>query len=92
MFTLALRLVTVTVIRIERLKAREKRKFGGWIMPGGDMYTHHMEFIEWAGKYDTGSVNMRSKVKHDEWRKLLPCKRIVLNGADNLEEISRKCK
>ena len=30
-------------------------------MPGGDMYTHHVEFIEWARIYDTGSVNMRSK-------------------------------
>lgn len=36
----------------------------GKIMPGGDMYTNHMEFIEWARKYDTGSVDMRSRAKH----------------------------
>ena len=54
------------------------------------MYTHHMEFIEWARKYDTGSVNMRSKAKHDEWQKLLMCKQIVLNGADDLEENFKK--
>ena len=59
-------------------------------MPGGDMYTHHMEFIEWARKYDTGSVNMRSKAKHDEWQNLLLCKQIVLNGADDLEENFKK--
>jgi len=29
---------------------------------------------------------MRSKAKHDEWQKLLKCKQIVLNGADDLEE------
>lgn len=44
-------------------------------MPGGDMYEIHMEFIEWAGKYDTGSVNMRSMAKRFQvswlvrWRK-----------------------
>lgn len=63
--------------RIERLKAGEKQKFGDRIMPGGDMYTNHIEFIEWARKYDTGSVDMRSKAKHNEWQKLLPCKQIV---------------
>ncbi|MBQ3163683.1 MAG: AAA family ATPase, partial [Lachnospiraceae bacterium] len=90
LFTLAIRLITETEIRIERLKAREKQKFGERIMPGGDMYTQHMEFIEWARKYDNGSVNMRSKAKHDEWQKLLKCKQIVLNGADDLEENFKK--
>ena len=90
MFTLAIRLVTDTEIRIERLKIREKQKFGDRIMPGGDMYANHVEFIVWARKYDTGSVNMRSKAKHDEWQKLLMCKQIVLNGADDLEENFKK--
>lgn len=86
LFTLVIRLVTDTDIRIERLKIREKQKFGDRIIPGGDMYTNHTEFIEWAREYDTGSVDMRSKAKHDEWQKLLLCKQIVLNGADDLEE------
>lgn len=90
LFTLAIRLVTDTEIRIERLKIREKKKFGERIMPGGDMNTNHIEFIEWARKYDTGSVDMRSKAKHDEWQKLLMCKQIVLNGADDLEENFKK--
>ncbi len=71
LFTLAIRLVTDTNIRIERLKIREKQELGNRVMPGGNMYTNHMEFIEWAGKYDIGSADMRSKVKHDEWQKLL---------------------
>lgn len=90
LFTLAIRMVTDTEIRIGRLMIREKKKFGDRIMPGGDMYTSHTEFIEWARKYDTGSVNMRSKEKHDEWQKLLMCKQIVLNGADDLEENFKK--
>lgn len=90
LFTLAVRLVTDTDIRIERLKLREKKHFGQRIMPGGDMYEHHMEFIEWAREYDTGSVNMRSKAKHDEWEKLLLCRQIVLNGTDDLDENFKK--
>ena len=54
------------------------------------MYTQHMQFIEWARKYDTGSVNMRSKAKHDEWQKLLLCRQIVLDGAEPLEANLRK--
>lgn len=92
LFTLAIRLVTETEIRIERLRIREKQKFGERIMPDGDMYTNHMEFLEWARKYDTGSVNMRSKAKHDEWQKLLLCRQIVLDGADALEENFKKVK
>ncbi len=90
LFTLAIRLVTDTEIRVERLKNREKQKFGDRIMPEGDMYTNHIEFMEWARKYDTGSVNMRSKAQHDEWQKLLLCKQIVLDGADALEENFKK--
>ncbi len=92
LFTLAIRLVTDTEIRIERIRIREKQKFGDRIMPDGDMYETHMEFIEWARKYDTGSANMRSKAQHDEWQKLLLCKQIVLNGADELEENFRKVR
>ena len=85
LFTLAIRLVTDTAVRIERLRAREKEKFGDRLLPGGDYYENHKEFIEWAGSYDTGDVNMRSKAKHDEWQKLLLCKRIVLDGASDLD-------
>ncbi len=84
-FSLAVRLVTDTDIRIARLKEREKRKFGSRIEKGGDMYQNHLEFIEWAAKYDNGDINMRSKAQHDEWQKLLKCKQIVLNGTDNLD-------
>lgn len=54
-------------MRIARLKKREKERFGSRIEPGGDMYQQHLEFIDWAKKYDTGGLNMRSKAKHDEW-------------------------
>lgn len=87
LFTLAIRLETDTEVRIERLKRREYEKFGSRIEPGGDMHEQHLEFLEWAGQYDHGSVNMRSKAKHDVWQQLLQCHQIVLNGADCLDKL-----
>lgn len=93
LFTLAVRLNTPTDIRISRLRKREKERFGSRIEPGGDMFENHREFIAWAESYDTGGLNMRSKAEHDEWQKMLQCRLIQLNGADDLEanyEIVRK--
>ena len=92
LFTIAIRLETDTDVRIERIKKREKEKFGDRIMPNGDMYQQHLDFLKWAKKYDTGSVKMRSKAKHDEWQKLLQCKILTLNGADDLKENFQKIK
>ncbi|MBQ7338601.1 MAG: hypothetical protein IJW40_09155 [Clostridia bacterium] len=72
-FTLVIRIEMEQKLRIERLKQREKDRFGSRIEQGGDMYRQHLEFIEWAKAYDTGGMNMRSKAKHDEWQKLLSC-------------------
>lgn len=84
-FTLAVRVVTDKNIRIDRLKEREKKHFGSRIEIGGDMYQNHNEFIEWATAYDTGDINMRSKLKHDQWQKLIKCKQIIVRGEDDLK-------
>ena len=85
-FTLAIRIEIEPELRIARLLQRERERYGVRIEPGGDMYKQHMEFIEWAKSYDTGGLNMRSKVKHDAWQKLLPCKLLHLDGSDTVEE------
>lgn len=91
-FTLAIRLVTDTDVRIERIRLREKAKFGIWIEPGGDMYQNHLEFLAWAKAYDSGDIHMRSRAKHDEWQKLLVCEQIVLDGAVDLEHNAEQVK
>lgn len=85
LFSLAIRLVTDTDIRIARLRERERLNFGSRIDEGGDMYYNHKEFIDWAASYDSGGLEMRSKAKHDEWQKLLKCRQIVLDGNNALE-------
>jgi adenylate kinase family enzyme len=91
-FTLAVRIEMDHNLRMERLKNREKQRFGSRIDPGGDMYEHHLAFVEWAKTYDTGGVDVRSKAKHDVWQKLLPCGILCLDGADSVEDNFAKVK
>lgn len=86
-FDLAIRVVTDTQTRLERLKDREYRRFGERIQEGGDMYEEHTKFLKWASEYDTGDITMRSKMKHDAWQKRLSCPVITVNGTDSLENI-----
>ncbi len=93
LFTLAVRIVTETDIRVRRLIEREKERFGSRILPGEDRHGPHLEFIAWAASYDTAEASVRSKAMHDAWQELLPCPKITLNGADpldaNLERIKK---
>ncbi len=84
-FTLAIRLETDTAIRIERLKKREREKFGNRLDRGGDMYETHRNFLKWAALYDQGELNMRSRLKVDQWQKQLSCPKLVLDGNLPLE-------
>lgn len=86
-FTLAIRIVVHTSIRIERIRKREQRAFGSRIEDGGDMHKNHLEFLEWASMYDTASIEMRSKALHDEWEKTLNCPIIVVQGNNSLDAI-----
>ncbi len=94
LFTLAIRIKTDTSIRIDRLKIREREKYGSRIDIGGDMHDNHIEFINWAASYDNGGINMRSKAEHDKWQKQLLCPIIQVDGSipvrDNYELIKEK--
>ena len=85
-FTLAVRIIIDPEVRIERLIRRERERYGSRIDPGGDMYQKHLEFVSWARQYDTGSVEMRSMAKHDQWQKLLTCKLLCLDGCKTVDE------
>lgn len=86
-FTLAIRIEIDTDTRIERIKGRERLRFGSRIAPGGDMYEKHIDFLEWTKLYDTGGLDMRSKAKHDEWQKLLHCPILLIDREDTLDNL-----
>lgn len=79
-FDLAIFVDTLTELRIRRIKEREYSKFGNRILPGGDMYDKHTEFIEWAKGYDIVGVEQRSRALHMEWMKKLKCPVAIIDG------------
>ena len=91
-FTLAIRIELGAEARVERIKKREKKRFGTRIEKGGDMYQSHLDFLEWAKLYDTGDRNVRSNAKYDEWQNLLTCPILHLNGADQLDDKFQEVK
>lgn len=89
-FELVILVETPTEVRIERLKQREFNHFGDRILPGGDMYQNHIEFLEWAAKYDSAGVEQRSRALHTEWLKKVNCPVIIVDGTKPVDEILKK--
>lgn len=79
-FTLAVRVETAAALRLERLRRRERGRFGSRIEPGGDMFETHQKFLAWAAAYEEGGPEMRSRRMHDEWQKRLSCPLIAVDG------------
>lgn len=89
-FDLCIWIKTPTAVRIERLKNREYARFGKRILPGGDMYVDHTNFIEWAKTYDTANSNQRSFAMHNEWKDKLTCPLLVLDGTESVETLMQE--
>ena len=65
-FEVVVFLVVPTPVRLARLRAREIERYGRQaIAPGGALHEAHVEFLEWAGRYDTGDPEMRSRAMHE---------------------------
>lgn len=73
-------------IRIDRLRQREFERYGDKIKENGVMYDTHKRFIDWAASYDTGDINTRSRMLHDEILKNMPCKVLRIEGLFEVEE------
>ena len=80
-FDLVVFLVVPTEVRLTRLRAREAARYGHEaIAPGGARHGATVEFLDWAGRYDTGDVEMRSRALHEAWIRTLPGPLLRLEG------------
>jgi adenylate kinase family enzyme len=80
-FELVVFLVVPTPVRLARLRAREAGRYSPCaIRPGGALPGAHEPFLDWAGRYDTGGLEMRSRARHEAWLATLPCRVIRLEG------------
>jgi len=85
-FELAIFLHIPHDVRMARLMRRERERYGDAIDEGGAMRKKHLEFIEWASKYDSADESMRSLRLHEKWMTMLSCRCIRLDGDRTTEE------
>jgi adenylate kinase family enzyme len=91
-FQLVVFLAVAAPVRLARLRRREIERYGEHaIASGGELHRAHEELLDWAGRYDTGGAEMRSRALHEAWLATMPCPVIRLEGelsaADQLARI-----
>lgn len=69
-------------IRKKRLIQRERQRFGDRISPGGDMEEIHQSFLDWASRYDTGGMEIRSKTSEETWLSEARCPVLSIDNLD----------
>jgi hypothetical protein len=50
------------------------------------MYEISQAFFAWAGSYDEGGVDIRSRRLHDQWLGTLPCPILCFEGKYTIEQ------
>lgn len=86
-FTCIVFLYVPTLIRIERLRRRERARFGDRIRAGGDMHQIHEDFIDWASRYDTGDIEGKTLAMHEAYLKAQRCPVLQFRGERELSNI-----
>ncbi len=74
-------------VRIERIKERERKRFGSRVEMGGDMYQMHMDFLAWVKAYESGDETVRSLAQHKKWLQDVSKPIIEITEVQPLDEI-----
>ena len=90
LFQLVVFLSVATDLRIARLEARERRRYGDVIAPDGPLHQASQAFVEWAAGYETGVLSGRNRKRHEAWLADLPCPVLRLDGADDVDLLVRR--
>lgn len=78
-----------TELRLERLRRRERARFGDALLPGAAMHETHREFIAWAAHYEDGTLPGRSLPRHERWLAGLAKPVLRLDGILPTDELVR---
>jgi adenylate kinase family enzyme len=90
-FELVVFLVVPVEERLARLRAREIIRYGHEaIAPGGRLHEAHVEFLDWAQRYDNGGLDMRSRALHEWWIQRLPLPVLRLDGNKQVDILLRE--
>jgi adenylate kinase family enzyme len=53
--------------RIKRINQRELKRFGKRVLPGGDLFQKHQDFLQWVSDYEHNPDYLRSRRQHIAW-------------------------
>ena len=71
-------------IRLARIKTRERERYGSRIDEHGDRRKAHEEFMAWCDRYETGGMNVRSRVLHEDWLTRISCPVLRLQSENSV--------
>ena len=89
-FDLVVFLYLDPAVRMARTVAREQRRYGERIAPGGDLHEAHKAFLAWSRGYDDGSTGGRSLASHRAWLTTLTCPVLEISDGLTVEESVRR--
>jgi adenylate kinase family enzyme len=76
-------------IRMERLRQRERARYGRRIELWGDMADTNTKFLAWAAAYDTAGLEQRSRAAHEAWLAGQTAAMLRLDSSEPVEELAR---
>jgi adenylate kinase family enzyme len=86
LFDLVVFLWVLADLRLARLRARERARYGDAIAPGGPPHDRSEAFMAWAAGYDEGlDVPERCRRLHETWLAALPCPVLRIEGTASVE-------
>lgn len=68
-------------VRMERLNARERVRYGTSINVGGAREIGHRDFMDWARGYEDPQFDGRNRARHERWLGALTCPVLRLDGS-----------
>ena len=78
-----------STVRMDRLRRRERTRYGQRIEPGGDMAAANANFLAWAAAYDTAGPEQRSRMAHEEWLAAQAALVLRLDSSEPVEALAR---
>lgn len=79
--TLCVYLSLPDAVRLERLRRREQEEHARLPYVSREEIDAELEkFLAWAGRYETGGREVRSRVRHEQWMATLACPILRIEG------------
>ena len=77
-------------IRLQRIQIREENRFKDRVLPGGDLYLQHLDFLDWVSQYEELDESTRSQKQHELWLKNVKKPIVVIKEVLTIEELLQK--